>query len=74
MLKQVSVKSYKNIVGTFKESIKEKMLKKKIGDELYMQYIMNAIREAEEDIANGGKTYTLEEYRERLREKYGAKI
>lgn len=74
MLKQVSLKNYKNIVGIFKESIQEKMLKKRIGDELYMQYVKNAIKEAEEDIANGGKTYTLEEYRERLREKYGANI
>ena len=74
MLKQISLKNYKNIVGTFKESIEEKILKKKIGDELYMQYVKNAIQEAEEHLANGGKTYTLEEYRERLRKLYGANI
>ncbi len=74
MLKQVSLKSYKSIFGIFKENIQEKRLKKKIGDELYMQYIKNAIREAEEHLANGGKTYTLEEYRERLKELYGANI
>ncbi len=74
MLKQVSLKSYKSIFGIFKENIQEKRLKKKIGDELYMQYIKNAIREAEEHLENGEKTYTLEEYRERLKELYGANI
>lgn len=74
MLKQISLKNYKNIVGTFKESIEEKILKKKIGDELYMQYVKNAIKEAEEHLANGGETYTLEEYRERLKNLYGANI
>lgn len=39
-----------------------------------MQYIKNAIREAEEHLENGEKTYTLEEYRERLKELYGANI
>lgn len=74
MLNQISLKSYKNRVGTFKESINEKILKKKIEDKLYTQYIMDAIKEAEENIANGGKTYTLEEYRERMRELYGAEL
>lgn len=74
MIKQISLKRYKSIFGIFKENIQEKRLKKKIGDELYMQYIKNAIREAEEHLANGGKTYTLEEYRERLKELYGANI
>lgn len=74
ILKQISLKNYKNIVGTFKESIEEKMLKKKIGDELYMQYVKNAIQEAEEHLANGGKTYTLEEWQELMRERYGADI
>ena len=74
MLKQISLKNYKNNVGTFKESVEEKILKKKIGDELYMQYVKNAIQEAEDHLANGGKTYTLEEYRERLRKLYGANI
>ncbi len=45
MLKQISLKNYKNNVGTFKESVEEKILKKKIGDELYMQYVKNAIQE-----------------------------
>ncbi len=74
MLNQILLKSYKNRVGTFKESINEKILKKKIEDKLYTQYIMDAIKEAEENIANGGKTYTLEEYRERMRELYGAEL
>lgn len=74
MIKQVSLKNYKSIFGVFKENLQEKKLRKKIGDELYMQYIKNAIREAEEHLANGGKTYTLEEYRERLRKLYGANI
>lgn len=74
MLNQILLKSYKNRVGNFKESINEKILKKKIEDKLYTQYVMNAIKEAEENIANGGKTYTLEEYRERMRELYGAEL
>lgn len=74
MLKQMSLKSYKSIIGTFKENFQEKMLKKKIEDELYMQYIKNAIQEAEAYLANGGETYTLEEWQELMREKYGADI
>lgn len=74
MLKQVSLKSCKNIVGTFKEGINEKILKKKIEDKLYIQYVIDAIKEAEENIAKGGKTYTLEEYRERMKELYGAEL
>ena len=74
MLKQVSLKNCKNVVRVFKDSVEEKMLKKKIEDAVYMRYVMNAIQEAEENIANGGKTYTLEEYRERIRNRYGANI
>lgn len=68
------LKKAKKMLFVFKENVKDKRLRKKIGDELYMQYIKNAIREAEEDIANGGKTYTLEEYREIMRERYGVDI
>ena len=74
MLMPISVKSYKNIVGAFKESIQEKLLKKKIEDELYMQYVKSAIREAEEDIASGGKTYTLEEWEELMRREFNAEF
>lgn len=74
MLKQMYLKSYKSIIGTFKENFQEKMLKKKIEDELYMQYIKNSIQEAEAYLANGGETYTLEEWQELMREKYGADI
>lgn len=74
MLKQISLKNSKGIIGTFKESIQEKILKKKIEDEMYMKYVKNAIREAEENIANGGKTYTLEEWQELMRREYNADI
>lgn len=74
MIKQITLKNSKNIARIFKDKIQEKMLKKRIEDEMYMQYVKNAIKEAEEHIANGGKTYTLEEYRERIRDRYGAKI
>lgn len=74
MLKQVSLKSYKNAVGIFKEDIHNKILKKKMEDQLYTQYVMSAIKEAEKNIKNGGKTYTLEEYRERMRKLYGAEV
>ena len=68
------LKKAKGMFMMFKENVQTKRLKKKIEDELYMKYIKEAIREAEEDIANGGKTYTLEEYRELMRERYGADI
>lgn len=74
MIKQITLKNSKNIARIFKDKIQEKMLKKRIEDEMYMQYVKNAIKEAEEHIANGGKNYTLEEYRERIRDRYGAKI
>jgi len=61
---------FNNKIVTFINTIKAKRIKKKMEDELYMQYVKNAIREAEDDIANGGKTYTLEEYLEILRDKY----
>lgn len=74
MIKQITLKNSKNIARIFKDKIQEKMLKKRIEDEMYMQYVKNAIKEAEEHIAIGGKTYTLEEYRERIRDRYGANI
>ncbi len=74
MIKQTTLRKNKNIVGVFKDKISKKILKKKIEDEMYMQYVKNAIQKAEEGIANGEKTYSLEEYRERLRQKYGAQI
>lgn len=73
-LKNILIKKLINIVKSYKECANKKMLKRKIEDEIYMRYVMNAIREAEEDIANGGKTYTLEEYQEIMRERYGADI
>ena len=74
MLKQISLKNSGSLIGTFKARIYQKIRYKKLGDEMYMQYIKDAIREAEEDIANGGKTYTLEEWQQLMREKYGADI
>ena len=74
MLKQISLKNCKSLIGSFKESINERIPKKKIGDELYNQYVMNAIKEAEENLTNGGKTYTLEEYKERMKKLYGTEI
>lgn len=74
MLKQITLKSPKSILGTFKANLYEHIQNKKIGDEMYKRYVMNAIREAEEHIANGGKTYTLEEYKEMMRSRYGTDI
>ncbi len=74
MVKQISLRNNKSMVGTFKDKIQEKMLKKKIEDEIYMQYVKNAIREAEEHLANGAKTYTLEEWQEEMRRRYNANI
>lgn len=74
MLKQITLKSPKSIIGTFKAKLYEHIQNKKIGDEMYKRYVMNAIREAEEHIANGGKTYTLEEWQEMMRRRYNAKI
>jgi len=74
MLKQITIKNTKSLIGNFKANIINNIQNKKLADKMYMHYVMNEIKEAEEDIANGGKTYTLEEYRERLRENYGADI
>ena len=41
---------------------------------MYREYIMNAIREAEEDLANGGKTYTLAESKKTMEQLYGIKL
>ncbi len=38
---------------------------------MYKEYIMNAIKEGEEYLANGGKTYTLEEFEEEMDKEYG---
>lgn len=69
MLKQISLKNSKKVTGIFKTN-----LNKQLVDEMYKQYVINAIKEAEEDIANGGKTYTLEEYRERMKQLYRADL
>lgn len=74
MIKQLSIGSTKNIFKTYKANILKKIQLKKKGDEMYKSYIMNAIREAEEDIANGGKTYTLEESKKRMEQLYGIKL
>ncbi len=71
MLKQLSMNRTKCIFKTYKANILKKIELKKKGDEMYKEYLMNAIREAEEDLANGGKTYTLEEFEERMEQLYG---
>ena len=70
MLKQLSINSSKGIFKTYKANILKKIELKKKGDEMYREYIMNAIREAEEDLANGGKTYTWEEFEEEMEKIY----
>ncbi len=71
MIKQLSIGNKSNVFKTYKANILKKIQLKKKGDEMYREYIMNAIREAEEDIANGGKTYTLEEFEEEMEKLYG---
>ncbi len=74
MLKQLSINSSKGIFKTYKANILKKIELKKKGDEMYREYIMNAIREAEEDLANGGKTYTLAESKKTMEQLYGIKL
>lgn len=71
MLKQLSINSSKGILKTYKANILKKIELKKKGDEMYKEYIMNAIKEGEEYLANGGKTYTLEEFEEEMDKEYG---
>lgn len=71
MLKQLSISNAKGIFKTYKANILKKMELKKKQDEMYKSYIMNAIREAEEDIENGGTTYTLKEFEEEMEKLYG---
>lgn len=74
MLKQLSINSSKRIFKTYRANILKKIELKKKGDEMYREYIMNAIREGEEYLANGGKTYTLEEYKKEMERLYYIKI
>ncbi len=74
MLRQLSINSSKGIFKTYKANILKKIELKRKGDEMYKEYIMNAIREGEEYLANGGKTYTLEEYKKEMERLYGIKI
>ena len=71
MIKQLSISNKKNILKTYKANILKHIQLKKKGDEMYREYIMNAIKEAEEDIAKGGKTYTWEEFEEEMEKLYG---
>lgn len=57
MLKQLSINSSKGILKTYKANILKKIELKKKGDEMYKEYIMNAIKEGEEYLANGGNIY-----------------
>lgn len=74
MLKQLSINSSKGIFKTYKANILKKIELKKKGDELYREYLMKAIREGEEYLAKGGKTYTLEESKKRMEQLYGIKL
>lgn len=70
MLKQLSINNPKGVFKAYKANILRKIQLKKKGDEMYREYIMNSIREAEEYLANGGKTYTLEEFEEEMEKMY----
>lgn len=61
MLKQLSINNSKNVFKTCKANILKRIELKKKGDVMYKENITNAIKEGEEYLANGGKTYTLEE-------------
>lgn len=74
MIKQISLKNPRSLIGTFKINLFQKIKNKRLADEAYKRYVMNAIKEAEDDIANGGKTYTLEEWQELMRRRYNAEI
>ena len=61
MQRVINFKISKNPIKTFKAKIYDKiMLYKKMNEE-YDNYIYNAIMEAEESLARGERTYTLEE-------------
>lgn len=74
MLKQLSINNSKNVLKTYKANILKKIELKKRGDVMYKEYITNAIKEGEEYLANGGKTYTLEESKKRMEQLYGIKL
>ena len=62
MQRVINFKITKNPIKTFKAKIYNKiMLYKKMNEE-YDNYIYNAIMEAEESLARGERTYTLEEF------------
>lgn len=74
MLKQLSINNSKSVFKTYKANILKKIELKKRGDVMYREYIMNAIKEGEEYLVNGGKTYTLEESKKRMEQLYGIKL
>lgn len=74
MLKQLSINNSKNVFKTCKANILKRIELKKKGDVMYKENITNAIKEGEEYLANGGKTYTLEESKKRMEQLYGIKI
>ena len=62
MQRVINLKISKNPIRTFKAKIYEKMMLYKKMNEEYDDYIYNAIMEAEESLARGERTYTLEEF------------
>lgn len=71
MIKNVYICNTKNRFKTYNVNILEKIKTRKREKEMNNNYIMEVIKEAEEDLANGRKTYTLEEFEERMEQIYG---
>lgn len=61
MQRTINYKFSKNPIKTFKAKIYDKIMLYKQMNEEYDNYIYNAIMEAEESLARGERTHTLEE-------------
>ena len=71
MIRTLNLKNSKNLIVRYIN--KETLFKKKKGqyNKVYEDYICEEIEKAEEQIKNGSKSYTEEEFLEEMRRRFG---
>lgn len=71
MIKTLNLKNYKNLIVRYIN--KETLCKDKNSkyDKIYENYICEEIRKAEEQIKNGSKSYSEEEFSKEMRRRFG---
>lgn len=63
MIKTIGLKLNRNRISSLKSKIYGSIITRKRLNTEYDKYVYNAIMEAEESLANGEKTYTLDEWK-----------